>query len=102
MIRDVGRPHASQVWVGDISPSKEVQMAVVRSLREASGSYNRRHPSEVDCDWAEVVTDSGVLLQLATYGSDKRKIPGKTSQTLQLERTRALELRDVIERVFPE
>jgi hypothetical protein len=43
-----------------------------------------------------------VLLQLATYGSDERKIPGKTSQTLQLERTRALELRDVIERVFPE
>jgi hypothetical protein len=41
-----------------------------------------------------------VLLQLATYGSDKRKIPGKTSQTLHLDRERAHELRAVIDQVF--
>ena len=45
-------------------------------------------------------SDGEKLLQLNTYGSEKRKIPGKLSQTLQLDRESAQELARVITDAF--
>jgi hypothetical protein len=41
------------------------------------------------------------ILQLDTYGSPDRAIPGKVSQSLQLDEQAARELRLLIERAFP-
>ena len=49
-----------------------------------------------------VVRDEGgaTVLHLATAGSSVRKHVGVTSQTLQLDRTEALALREVIDKAF--
>ena len=41
------------------------------------------------------------MLQLETYGSDDRAIPGKVSQVIQLDEAGARELKRIIERAFP-
>ncbi len=41
------------------------------------------------------------ILQLETYGSSARRMPGKVSQTLQLDEAAARELKRIIERSFP-
>ncbi len=40
-------------------------------------------------------------LQLDTYGSSERRIPGKTSQSLQLDRRSAKKLKRLLEQTFP-
>jgi hypothetical protein len=48
-----------------------------------------------------VESASGHLLQISSFGSDDRQIPGKVSQTLQFNREAAMMLRDAIDAVFP-
>jgi len=75
-------------------------MARVRSLTE-SHADGRVHPTEVDCGWQVVQTQSGQrLLQLSTYGSDTRVSQPKVSQTIQLDRTVATQLVEVLTRAF--
>lgn len=75
-------------------------MARIRSLSESRGD-GRAHPTDVDCDWLVVRTQSGQpLLQLSTYGSDTRASRPKVSQTIQLDRTVAKELVEVLTRTF--
>jgi hypothetical protein len=40
------------------------------------------------------------LLQIDTYGSDVRQMPGKVSQTLQFDEARARQLWEVLGREF--
>jgi hypothetical protein len=40
-------------------------------------------------------------LQLDTFGSTERQIPGKTSQSIQLNERSAAQLKILIERAFP-
>ncbi|BAN04378.1 hypothetical protein YM304_40640 [Ilumatobacter coccineus YM16-304] len=42
------------------------------------------------------------VLQIETYGSADRAVPGKVSQVIQLDRSAALALKAIIERAFPE
>jgi hypothetical protein len=42
-----------------------------------------------------------MYLQLDTYGSQQRVIPGKVSQTIQLDVQSARELKRLLERTFP-
>jgi hypothetical protein len=75
-------------------------MARVRSLSE-SQSDGRVHPTEVDCRWLVVRTESGPpLLQLSTYGSDTRESQPKVSQTIQIERTIARQLIAILNQTF--
>ena len=76
-------------------------MAQVRSLKRRVPGAARVHGTLVDCEWWPVEAAHGTLLQLTTYGSDDRKKKGGVSQTLQLSRTQALQLKEVIEDVFP-
>ena len=41
-------------------------------------------------------------LHLNTFGSSTRKIPGKVSQTLQLDEQGARELAEILEDAFPQ
>lgn len=75
-------------------------MARIRSLSQ-SQSDARVHPTEVDCTW-QVVRGPGGLsyLTLSTYGSDARDSEPKVSQTIQLDRTTALKLAELIQETF--
>lgn len=76
-------------------------VARVREIKPSVGGSGGVHPTEVDCGW-QVVTAAGGerLLQLSTYGSDKRASEPKVSQTLQLDREAALRLRAIIDQTF--
>jgi hypothetical protein len=59
------------------------------------------HPTEVDAEVREVEVASGEkLIQLSTFGSDQRVSEPKVSQTIQIDRNVATELRAQIDRVF--
>jgi hypothetical protein len=55
----------------------------------------------VECGWLVVSSDRGDLLQLETYGSADRQIPGKVSQSIQVDSQRASELLKIIREAFP-
>lgn len=74
-------------------------MAVVRGFSEAPTS-TVVHPTAVDCDW-NLVAGPESYLQLSTYGSDHRQSKKKVSQTLQIDREVAVELMQIIKKVFP-
>ena len=76
-------------------------MAQVRSVNKGTVGRAAPHRTEVDCDWIRVDSANGPLLQISSFGSDERKNPGKSSQTLQFSRGAALELLAAIDAVFP-
>lgn len=59
------------------------------------------HPTEVDAELRSVrLPDGETLLQISTFGSDRRATHQKVSQTVQLNRATALKLRDAINELF--
>lgn len=79
----------------------DVALALISEFIELASGEGKRHPTTVQCGWRILSTDSGPLLVLESYGSSTRKLPGKTSQSLQLDRQGASELKKVLERAFP-
>ena len=61
----------------------------------------KRVRDEVLCGYAATNIGSRRILQLVTYGSADREVRGAVSQTLQLDRDGAAELKRIIERSFP-
>lgn len=77
-------------------------MAYVSDFVPLASSEGRRHPTNVECGWRIVSAHGGErLLVLESYGSRARKMPGKTSQSLQLDRQGASELKKILEAAFP-
>ena len=61
----------------------------------------RRQPTRVACHYAvERVGGSALLIQFDTAGSEQRDMPGKVSQTLQLDEGSARELWEILSREF--
>lgn len=75
-------------------------MALVRDFVHVSKEANRVH-SEVECGYLSFTASGRTYLQLDTYGSKGRKIPGKVSQSIQLDAHGARELVVLIRRTFP-
>jgi hypothetical protein len=75
-------------------------MAFVRSIFSRPQERTGVHPTTVDCGYTVVITDGGPILQITTYGSQGRQIPGKASQTLQFDARSARELGLIINTVF--
>lgn len=61
-----------------------------RSTSSSSCGYRRVH-----------MADGSPAVQLETYGSDERKMLGKASQTIEIDRARAAELIDILRETFP-
>lgn len=70
--------------------------AIVRDDREVKGL----HPSVVECKYLIGERDGRRILQLNTYGSEEREIPGKLSQTLQFDQSAAKDLWTLLKREF--
>lgn len=75
-------------------------MAIIRSFDPGHQSV-RIHGTEVDCCYQRVTADNGsVYLHLTTFGSDDRAVPGKSSQSFQLNASSARALVEIIEATF--
>jgi hypothetical protein len=57
-------------------------MAIVRRLEHEVLGRDTRH-TEVDCTYSIVTDGGGKHLQIDTYGSTTRQIPGKKSQSIR-------------------
>ena len=76
-------------------------MALIRELKEITKDRQTVHGS-VECAYSVFTgADGRRYLQLETFGSKERKIPGKTSQAIQLNESSAAELKRLIEETFP-
>jgi hypothetical protein len=76
-------------------------MALIRRFEERTLEVGRRH-QPTDATWTIVRDAAGeTLLQIDTYGSDQRKLQGKSSQTIQLDRAGAEALGGLLRQAFP-
>jgi hypothetical protein len=75
-------------------------MALVARFEERPLTPTRLH-GRVLCGYNAVDVQGTRVLQLETYGSDDREMPGKVSQVIQLDEAGARELKTIIERAFP-
>lgn len=76
-------------------------MALVRQIQELNRGRGRVH-NEIDCTCSIFEEGGHAYIQLDTYGSNTREIPGKVSQSMQFDRAGALQLIRLIERAFPD
>jgi hypothetical protein len=75
-------------------------MALVRTMSKTSKDRQSVH-RETECSFSTFSDELGqVYLQLDTFGSKARKMPGKESQSIQFDRRAALQLRDLINEIF--
>ena len=75
-------------------------MARIGRFEKTTSDRGRLHRTEVECGYAVLNFGGKRYLQLETYGSSDRKIPGKVSQTLQLDAERAAELEKILRLAF--
>jgi len=83
------------------APPYDRRMALIRNFTRLTGNTGRIR-SEVDCGYKIVDIDGhGRVVDLSTYGSDARKLDGKASQSIQLDKARARELFTILQEAFP-
>ena len=73
-------------------------MALVKKIEQMTKERNSVH-DEVNCTYSVFTASNGErFFQLDTYGSKKRKILGKTSQSIQFDSTSAAVLKRLLEK----
>jgi hypothetical protein len=77
-------------------------MATIKSFHEQPSIAGRVHPTSAECGYRAFDSGGRRFLQLDTYGSDDRAIPGKVSQSLQLDVESARQLTKILEGAFPD
>ena len=75
-------------------------MARIVSFEEVAAGNDRLH-GPVHCGYKIFVGSEGPILQMDTYGSTERQIEGKVSQTLQIDRSAAKQLLELLCKAFP-
>lgn len=77
-------------------------MARITHFEQLETIHGSRRHTDVDCGHRVVDLPGGRLLQLDTYGSNERQMPGKTSQSIQLDEAAARDLVRVLLKAFPQ
>ena len=75
-------------------------MAKIATFFEVPTESTKVH-GDVECGSRVFSANGALYLQLDTYGSNERAIPGKVSQSIQLDRDGAEALAAILERAFP-
>ena len=71
-------------------------MAIITAFERADRVLRGRHPTKVVAKYLIDEVEGRKVLQLNTYGSNQRQVPGKLSQTLQIDDAAARELFDTL------
>jgi hypothetical protein len=74
-------------------------MALIRRFTHQHRERVSLH-DEIDATYSSFERDGRILLQIDTYGRNTRQVPGKVSQTIQLDQQGALALYGIIKREF--
>lgn len=74
-------------------------MALVRNFERREMGRNSLH-KEIDATFSVFGDGDAKVLQIDTYGSETREMPGKKSQTLQFDREGAEKLYKILKREF--
>ena len=74
-------------------------MALIRKFTEKRMDRNSIH-KEIGATYTVFERDGRVFIQLDSYGTDGREIPGKKSQTIQLDRVGAKALHSILKNAF--
>lgn len=74
-------------------------MAIVRNLEFQQLGAESQH-SETECTYAIVKALDGIYLQIDTYGSRHRRIPGKKSQSIRFAPEAIEQLKAIFARHF--
>ena len=75
-------------------------MAMVTSLVKDDRTARSAHPTRIEARYLTLESDGNIVLQINSYGSDTRDVPGKLSQTLQFDEHSARQLFDVLKKEF--
>ena len=76
-------------------------MALITEMKKITKERHTVH-GPVECAYSLFTGPDGKpYLQLETFGSNERKLTGKTSQAIQLNEASAAELKKLIEQTFP-
>jgi hypothetical protein len=75
-------------------------MALIRNFKQTPGKPVGWR-SEVECGWTLGDHAGTRVVHLETYGSSERAIPGKVSQSLELDERAASELIAIFRKAFP-
>ncbi len=76
-------------------------MALVRKIEPREKDIRAVHNTTTCTFTVFVDEDGGRYLQLETYGSEEREIPGKVKQTLQFNEQSAAQLLKILRDTFP-
>lgn len=76
-------------------------MARITKFDELGAANRGRVHDEVACTYATFEIDGRRYLQLDTYGSSTRVVPGKVSQSIQFDQNGARLLKRLLDRTFP-
>jgi hypothetical protein len=76
-------------------------MALITRFEKESKERHSRHGG-VQARYSVFSIDGLSYLQLETFGSEGRKIPGQVSQSIQLDRSAAGQLLNIILEAFPD
>ena len=75
-------------------------MAFVKSVEKDDREIRNAHPTQLVCKYLIGQRDGKKVIQLNSYGSSERDIPGKLSQTLQFGEDAALQLYRILGKEF--
>lgn len=76
-------------------------MALITKFDDLGTGDRGRVHGEVACTYATFEVEGRRYLQLDTYGSTDRVMPGKISQSIQLDQNGARLLKKLLEQTFP-
>lgn len=74
-------------------------MALIRKFDHKSMDRNSIH-DEIDATYTVFERDGRTFVQIDSYGRDDREIPGKKSQTIQLDEIGAVQLFSILKSAF--
>lgn len=77
-------------------------MAIVRELRLRILEKDSPH-TEAECTYSIVEESNGTkVLQIDTYGSQHRRVPGKMSQSIRFSPAALKQLKEILQKHFEE
>lgn len=93
--------YESGIVLGRLDRLKGANMAIVRHLDPPQPSVEARHTGTT-CTYSVVRDEKGAAyLQIDTYGSSNRQIPGKKSQSIRFASQAVGELKQILRDEFP-
>jgi hypothetical protein len=78
----------------------EATVALISKFVHVQKESNSVH-DPVECGWTVFERNGATYVQLDTYGSGSRQIPGKVSQSIQVDEEAAGQLVRILRRGFP-